>query len=121
VFTAPTDERRLEPDLETACFRVVQEAVTNVIRHSRASRLTVSLRYQGTALLLSVRDNGRGFNVADTRRGPARAALGLLGMEERVALAGGELKVHSIVRRGTTVKVRFPLRWRSPQIAADTI
>jgi PAS domain S-box-containing protein len=103
-------EARLPPELETACFRVVQEAVTNVLRHARAKGVWVELRRTGDHLELRVRDDGAGFDLAEAQ---ARAALGtcmgLSGMQERVSLAGGRLEVTSAPGAGTQVVARFPV------------
>ncbi|MBI4420915.1 MAG: PAS domain S-box protein [Gemmatimonadetes bacterium] len=103
-------EHRLPTDVETTCFRVVQEAITNVARHAQASRVDVSLAQRDGGLDLLVRDDGVGFDVAAARqRAAAGDSLGLLGMEERVALVGGRLQVESGPGRGTEVRVNFPL------------
>jgi two-component system, NarL family, sensor histidine kinase UhpB len=99
-----TIEGRLPPTIETTCFRVTQEALTNVIRHARARRIEVELRSSPDGLRLEVRDDGGGFDPA-AARGDSQ---GLLGMRERVALAGGELEVDSAPGRGTAVRARFP-------------
>jgi len=103
-------ERRPPPSLETTCFRVAQEALTNVIRHAQARRVEVELRAEGDQLQLTVRDEGKGFDVAAARKRAARGgSQGLLSMQERVALAGGELEIDSAKDRGTTVRARLPL------------
>src|SRR5262249_55504009 len=76
---------RLPAELEMACFRVVQEALNNVVKHARTAGASVELRRQGDELLLTVRDDGVGFDVAAAGKRAARgSSLGLLGMEERV-------------------------------------
>jgi PAS domain S-box-containing protein len=94
-------------EVETACFRIGQEAITNVVRHARARRLDVTLRRQEGVLELRVEDDGAGF-AAD---GPPQETwgLGLLAMEERAVAAGGALEVQSRAGRGTTVRAYFPL------------
>jgi PAS domain S-box-containing protein len=102
---------RLPPQLETACFRVAQEALTNVARHAGARSVRVELRRADGEIELSVQDDGAGFDVEAARhRAVAGNSMGLLGMEERVMLAGGRLEVQSRVGRGTEVRVRLPLR-----------
>ena len=108
-WSAPL-ERRLDPALETACFRVAQEAITNVIRHAQAREVTLHLECESAALHLSVHDDGRGFDPPAVLGG--RTSLGLLGMQERVALVGGRFACHSSPRHGTAVHAWFPLRWR---------
>ena len=75
----------MAPDLETACFRVIQEAVTNVIRHARARHVSVKLNRQGPELRLVIRDDGSGFEPAAVRQRASHGkSLGLMGMQERV-------------------------------------
>ena len=102
---------RLPPEVETTCFRVAQEALTNVVRHARARRVRVELRSDGLTAHLLVRDDGIGF---DTATGPADLPadrhLGLLSMRERVALAGGDIVIASRTGTGTEIAASFPLR-----------
>jgi signal transduction histidine kinase len=99
------------PELETACFRVAQEAINNVLRHARARNLWLRLFTVDGRLALSVRDDGGGFDLeAARRRGAAGASLGLVGMEERVALAGGTLDLRSAPGQGTVLLATFPLQ-----------
>jgi signal transduction histidine kinase len=110
---APLEER-LPPAVETAAFRLVQEALTNVARHSGARRVDVELGVRDGSAEISVRDDGKGFDVRAARsRAAAGASLGLISMEERAALAGGRLEIDSGPGRGTTLRARFPLS-RSP-------
>jgi signal transduction histidine kinase len=92
--------------VETACFRIVQEAMTNAVRHAGARRLAVALRVEDGALVLSVRDDGQGFDPVAAAR---RESAGLSGMEERAQLAGGRLEMNTAPGRGTEVRARFPL------------
>jgi signal transduction histidine kinase len=117
-FKADPLEYRIDPVIETECFRVGQEALTNVVRHARASELWVELRKRNGQLQLSVRDNGVGFDVANVRDKAVRgASLGLLSMEERASLAGGGLEFHSSPGQGTEVRAWFPLKWQVSQDA----
>lgn len=107
-------ERRLDPVIETECFRIAQEALTNVVRHARADSVVVELRGEGGSLHLRVRDNGIGFDTGPVRDRAVRgASLGLLSMAERAALAGGELDFKSSPGQGTEVHARFPLKWQT--------
>jgi PAS domain S-box-containing protein len=107
-FDADLDER-LPPDLETACFRVVQEAVTNAARHGRAQQVSVMLCREDGWLELAVRDDGAGFDVTAARERAARGdSLGLLGMQERVRLAGGTIDIRSAPGQGTEIRITLP-------------
>ncbi len=110
-FDAADAPQGVAAEVETACFRVAQEAITNVLRHARASNLWLRLFTAGGRLALSVRDDGMGFDLqAARRRGAAGASLGLVGMEERVALAGGELELRSAPGQGTVLLATFALQ-----------
>lgn len=119
-FHADQLEQRLDPMIETGCFRVAQEALTNVVRHAQAKVVMVELRKENGQLHLRVRDDGIGFEVPSLREKALHgASLGLLSMEERAALAGGGLEFISIPRRGTEVHAWFPLQWQSPPSGAE--
>jgi signal transduction histidine kinase len=107
--------------IETECFRVAQEALTNVVRHAQAKAVTVELRQEDGQLHLRVRDDGIGFEVAAVREQAMRgASLGLLSMEERALLAGGGLELTSSPGQGTEVHAWFPLKWQTPPAEAET-
>ncbi|HXH85921.1 MAG TPA: sensor histidine kinase [Nitrospira sp.] len=102
-------ECRPSPEIEITCFRVLQEALTNTARHAKATHVGVTLSQREDSLELLVRDNGVGFDVEEGRaRARSGNSIGLLGMEERVLLAGGSIEVQSQPHDGTTVLVRFP-------------
>ena len=102
--------RRPPPVVETTCFRVTQEALTNVIRHAQARVVAVEISEAQGTLQLIVRDDGQGFDVAAARkRATQGGSQGLLSMQERAALAGGTLEIDSAPGRGTTVRARLPL------------
>ncbi|HSG77746.1 MAG TPA: PAS domain S-box protein [Burkholderiales bacterium] len=101
---------KLSPDVETACFRVAQEAINNIVRHARAANVWLRLFLAGERLALSVRDDGAGFDVTwAQRRAAAGESLGVVSMEERVALAGGTLQIHSAPGQGTVIVASFPV------------
>ena len=111
------DLRPLNPDvaIQTGIYRIAQEALTNVIKHARATRVSVILEARGDMLTLIVEDDGVGFTrVAPGVTDPAR--LGLAGMQERAGLIGGTLTFESTPGRGTTIylRVRFPEAKRNP-------
>jgi len=96
--------------VETACFRLVQEALTNAARHAQAQNVQIRLRAGPHSVEVLVHDDGTGFDVAAAReRAAAGASLGLLGMQERVSLAGGQLEIESGEGRGTTVRAHLPI------------
>jgi signal transduction histidine kinase/CheY-like chemotaxis protein len=109
-FAADPPEIRLTADIETECFRVAQEALTNVVRHAGARRVEVVLSRRDESLELIVRDDGAGFDVAAARQRAARGgSLGLLGMQERSALLGGRITIDSTPGHGTKVQLSVPL------------
>jgi PAS domain S-box-containing protein len=108
-FHADTMRARPPAEIEICCFRIVQESITNALRHARAHNITVELRCEIDALCIQITDDGVGFNVAAARsRAAAGVSLGLLGMYERANLAGGHLSITSATQQGTVVTVRFP-------------
>ena len=98
------------PQLESACFRIVQEALTNALRHAGARRIQVALKRSGEHFALEIADDGAGFDAAQARtRGLAGESIGLLGMEERVKLLGGRLTIDSAPGAGTRIRAEFAL------------
>jgi signal transduction histidine kinase len=115
-------EQRLEPLIETECFRVAQEALTNVVKHAKARTVTVELTHSDGQLNLWVRDDGIGFDVASARDQAVRgASLGVLSMEERTILAGGGVQYHATPGLGTEVHAWFPLKWAHPAVLIGAI
>jgi signal transduction histidine kinase len=96
---------RLPSEVETALYRLVQEALTNVVKHARASRVSVVLTRKGDAVSVVVEDDGVGFEAARARS----EGLGLVGMRERVALLGGRLAIESRPGAGTTFVAEVPV------------
>lgn len=106
----PDEEQRFSRELETACFRIVQEALTNVARHARATQIAVRMARNEKALLLSIKDNGVGFDPVRLRKKAPRAAtLGLVSMQERAHAAGGSIEIHSSPSKGTEIRFTHPL------------
>ena len=113
-FNHDLEDDRLDAMIETAGFRVVQEALTNVTRHSNARNVHVELHRESGALTVCVHDDGSGFDVAEARRrATLGGSLGLVGMEERVTLAGGRLEVTSS-NGDTRVAAWFPFHPSRP-------
>lgn len=97
--------QRPAPEVELACFRIAQEALTNVLRHADATQVTLTLAPQGDhGLLLTILDDGRGFD------GERMEGLGLITMRERAQHIGGQLDVESVPGDGTCLRVRLPLK-----------
>jgi signal transduction histidine kinase len=108
-------EMRLPPEIETTCFRVVQEALTNIVRHAQARNVRVELHQRPSELELTIQDDGIGFDVDSTiGRSVGDLSLGLVGMQERVQLAGGWIKIHSNPSLGTEIRVYFPIEPPEP-------
>jgi signal transduction histidine kinase len=105
---------RLPPDYEIACFRVVQESITNTLRHAAARRLQVSITRSPSRIRLSIRDDGRGFDPETLDAAAARGHLGVLGMRERIRARGGQFKLTSRPGAGTTIEVELA----TPPVAA---
>lgn len=97
-------DERLPSEAETTLYRVIQEALTNIIKHSAASRVSILLQRKNGAVVAVVEDDGNGFDPSDTRPD----SLGLAGMSERVSLAGGRLQVETSPGSGTTVVAEMP-------------
>jgi signal transduction histidine kinase len=100
---------RLDPDIELAAFRIVQESLRNAQRHAGADHIDVVVSFAPEALDLRIEDDGRGFDPSTSRSTSATPSLGLVGMGERARLLGGELFVRSAPNEGTVIDVRLPL------------
>jgi signal transduction histidine kinase len=109
VFRSTVDDGALEPLVSTAVFRIFQESLTNVARHSRASSVAVTLEHLDSDLVLEVRDDGVGIRAGDAS---SVRSIGLAGMRERAQLVGGGFSISGAAGAGTTVCVRIPWRYR---------
>jgi signal transduction histidine kinase len=121
AIDAPDKQPELPAPVQTAAFRVLQEAIANVAKHARASHVRIALHAGSDALTASVKDDGQGFVPSAVRAATVagvatlggldahRAGLGLLGMQERVTLLGGTLEVRSAPGRGTLVEFTIPI------------
>jgi signal transduction histidine kinase len=98
-------DARLSPDGNLALFRILQESLTNVARHAKATRVEVRLGRDDDSLVLEVEDNGRGISAADAE---SRHSFGLMGMRERVHVLGGQLDISGVDGEGTRVRARLP-------------
>jgi len=110
-FSAEDIPEKLDPEIQITCFRIAQEAITNAVRHAKATQLDIALRCTGgKELRLLARDDGIGFDAHPTQ---AQAVdLGLIGIRERAALVGGRARIISSPRKGTTIDVSLPLTFR---------
>ncbi|MCQ3978723.1 MAG: hypothetical protein DPW09_35320 [Anaerolineae bacterium] len=106
--------RRLPQEVETVCYRLVQEALTNVLRHAQARQVWISLTAAERQVHLIVRDDGRGFDLKEI----SQTGLGLLGMRERVIMVAGAFTVESTPGAGTTITATIPL---PPEIGGDQL
>lgn len=104
--TVPDEEPAVGRSVATAVFRILQESLTNVVRHAEASAVDVGLEFGDDRVTLTVRDNGRGISREEVS---AAASIGIAGMRERATLLGGEFVVRSETGAGTLVVVRIPL------------
>jgi signal transduction histidine kinase len=111
--TTPTDFPRLATDLETAMFRVVQEALTNVFRHAKASNAWVHLAHSETQVVLTIKDDGTGVSDSILECKPGSVGVGIAGMKQRVKEFGGELQLRH-AEPGTAVVVTIPLLAPAP-------
>jgi signal transduction histidine kinase len=103
---------KLDAAKRTVLFRVAQEALTNVARHARASRVEVSLQKLQNCVCMRIIDDGKSFSVERTLHGNGGKRLGLLGMRERVEMVGGSFTIESAPGKGTTVQAQIPLGTR---------
>jgi signal transduction histidine kinase len=99
-------QTQLDSELATTVYRLVQESLTNAVKHANAERVSVEILETGSDLSVTVRDDGSGFGREDRKDG----GFGLIGMDERVSLVGGRLEINSALGRGTTVRARLPAR-----------
>ena len=106
TLTSSVNETELTDEVRLTIFRIAQEAITNTVRHAQATSVKVNLEMRGMDILLSVQDDGRGFEVDGVLNGNERNSLGLLGMIERAGLIGGTCRIDSSPGKGTTVEVR---------------
>jgi two-component system sensor histidine kinase UhpB len=103
-FAAAPADARAPHEIETACFRIAQEALNNIASHAHAHQVEVTLAGEDNDLELMIRDDGVGFSIDQLR-----SSLGLVGMRERAELVGGRVDIESAPGAGTTLRARFPL------------
>jgi len=103
----PVDETRISPDAAINSYRILQESLTNVVRHSNSKKAFVSLQEEGSELVLEVKDEGRGLPECKL---PNSYNFGILGMRERAKMSGGHFEINSTPEKGTCIKVSIPIR-----------
>jgi two-component system sensor histidine kinase DegS len=110
TLSLPDGNSRLPAPLETALFRVIQEALANVARHASARRVQVALQWDDRQVCAHIADDGQGFDLGDAlSRARQGGHLGLWSMRERVEQLGGQFEVHSAPGQGTTVMIQVPI------------
>lgn len=119
-FHATSSERRLPPEIETNLYRIIQEALNNVLKHSNATTVDITMNYLADEAVLTIEDDGGGFDTeSESIHTTEGSGFGLIGMKERAALVGGRLEVESAVGAGTTILVRVPRRLSRTASAAN--
>jgi signal transduction histidine kinase len=106
-FTSDKVRENVDPDVALCAFRIVQEALRNVRKHSNAKIASVQLLHEGDKLVVRIRDDGHGFDLSQSNN---REGLGIRSMEERTLSIGGNFKIRSEFGRGTTIEARVPLK-----------
>ena len=126
IMYGDSDPQRMSPEIETALYRVVQEAINNIARHAAARNVEIGLELEDGIAMVNIIDDGIGFDLTELSMGAIKdidsadipssentRGLGLLGMQERIELLGGELEIIAIPGNGTQIHIRVPLRERS--------
>lgn len=108
-FSAQGDEVRLDPTSEITVFRIVQEALSNIGKYSRATQVTVAMAFAGEQLTVKIEDNGIGMDPQLLVEGPHGPPMGLWGMQERAAFMGGACQIETAPGRGVSVHLSLPL------------
>ncbi len=114
TFNGPDSELKLSPEYSLVLYRVVQEALTNVSKHSKAKSVDINLLYRGDSIRMSILDDGSGFDYSEYEKRPHRhrddvVKLGLQGLRERIQLFGGRMNIRSRMGVGTLIQVDMPI------------
>ncbi len=108
-FQASSSERRLLPEIETNLYRIIQEALNNIVKHAKATKVSITINYLTDEAVLVIEDDGLGFDTeADAIHTTEGSGFGLIGMKERALLVGGRLEIESTPGSGTAILVRVP-------------
>ncbi len=101
---------RYSSEIETALYRIVQEALTNVMKHAHATKVAVIFKEEQNTANITIQDNGQGFDLSALNRSPTQdRGLGIIGMRERIALINGSFSIESHIGKGTTINITAPL------------
>jgi PAS domain S-box-containing protein len=120
-FIANVNGLEIDPAVQTTCFRVAQEAITNIIRHAEAKSVAVEVRREAERLWLIVRDDGKGFDPAAIQQKLTQhSTLGLVSMRERALLVRGGLEIRSAPGQGAEIRAWFPLPNGEPSFSTQT-
>jgi signal transduction histidine kinase len=110
IFEADTSLPELPDTYNITLYRALQEALTNVVKHARATQVWVDLSVEEDMINLTVQDNGVGFSEEQSMSN----GIGLAGLRERITIAGGTLNISSASKRGTVLSAQFPLSEKEP-------
>jgi len=117
-FQYPPGDGRLAPEIETNLYRIIQEALNNVLKHADAKRVSITMNYFGEEAVIVIEDDGNGFDPdTDSIHTTESSGFGLVGMKERAALVGGSLEIESSLGGGTVIMVRVPHNPQKTDIA----
>jgi signal transduction histidine kinase len=104
------EEKRLPSEIETALYRIIQEALTNVIKHAKAKKVDLQFDIRSDVVIVKIKDDGRGFDSGSLQLPDTPfLGLGLIGMADRTALVGGDLRIYSRPGEGTQIEIEIPL------------
>lgn len=109
IHIEATISERLPSTIETTLYRIVQESLTNAVKHARAGNVWIRARRDNAVLCCSIRDDGAGFDILQGQKAPQRKGLGLIAMRERASAIGGTLQIDSRPGHGTELSIRIPL------------
>jgi signal transduction histidine kinase len=101
---------RLHADLETAVYRIIQEALTNIAKHAGATHVRIRMQIKRSVFTLSITDDGKGFDVKILESKGNRTGIGLIGIRERAASLNGDMKIESSLGHGTTLLISLPVK-----------
>ena len=120
-FQAIGFDEKLPPQIETAFYRIVQEALSNIAKHAGADYIEISVERRNATICASVIDNGKGFDLEKVlQMGSPERGFGIIGMQERVSLLGGKIEIQSKIGFGTHIRIEVPYRKGGAKDEKDT-